>query len=121
MVVLNKEQVRMTSKGGQRGFVRGVGIQPSGVDRQNKRKKAAEVVSEKNPNQAEVEAKLEAFKISESELYGEARRFAARFGAPEQRENELMLKWLEDALKSRNQTRREDALVEKYQSSRVSA
>ncbi len=90
------------------------------MDRQNKRKKAAEV-KEKHLSETGVNAELEKMKELHPELYEEARKFARRYDGPEQQQDEFTLKYIKDALKESARIKHEDALLAKYQSSRAPA
>lgn len=95
----------------QRGFVRGVGITRSGKDRQNKRVPTVQVEQVANDVQQD---KLGLLQIQHPYFYGEAEKFARRFGYNEERTAALMVKFIEEALKQAQKEKHNEQLLEEY-------
>jgi hypothetical protein len=102
-------------KGLQRGFVRGVGIPPSEMDRKNKR--APKVLpGEKGMVEGDVSAKLVEFKELYPDLYAEAEKFARRHDCPQKQTDILTARYVEESLKESKKEQHLQDLLTDYQS-----
>lgn len=97
----------LAGKGYQKGFVRRVGMTPSGTDRQNKRSPAVRFEPDK---ESEQKAKLMAFEETHPDLYAEAEKIVRRFSRAEEETPQMMLKYIEDSIKERERIKHEEDL-----------
>lgn len=95
----------------QRGFVRGVGMTPSAADRQNKRVPAPKTEEQRGVEQT---AKLKGFEVTHPDLYQKAKRFAGWHNHPEPQTQQLMIEYIENAIKVSQDKQRDDAALDEY-------
>jgi len=97
------------------GGVRGVGMTPSGKDRHQKRVPTEQVEKVENDNQ---QTRLDVLHSQYPYFYGEAEKFARRFGYNKERTAALMVKFIEEAIKEAQKEKHNERLLEEYQSKR---